>query len=185
MVRNAATWGAPVPFGLGAVRTGGRIGGAGWSAMGKATGLGVKPEFTIRAAIVTRVRGIGRAATLVLIPRVAIVASRGRFILRRRGSREAAGLLVGPVPLFSERRRAALARRRTGVGRGRVLGSTTALAVIPKFVGLAHRVGSHHRRSDECKKSKGGDNAGKAKHGKRMEGERERLVTGAIQRGKK
>jgi len=170
MVRNAATWGAPVPSRLRAVRTGGRLGGAGWSAMGKAAGFGVKPEFVIRAVIATRVRRIGRAATLVLIPRMAIVASRGRFVLRRRGSREAAGLLVGPVPIFSVRRRAALAGRRAGVGRGRVLGNTTALVVIPKFVGLAHRVGSHHRRSDECEKSKGGEKARKAKHGKKNGG---------------
>lgn len=60
--------------------------------------------------------------------------------------------------------------RRTGVGRGRFLGNTTTLAVIPKFVRVAHKVGSHHRRSEECKKSKGGDKARKAKHGKKNGG---------------
>lgn len=137
--------------------------------MGKAAGLGVIPEFVIRA-VVPRVRGMGRAATLILTPRVAFLASRGRFVLRRRGSREAAGLIVGPVPIFSVRRRAALPGRRARVGLGWVLGDTTALVVIPKFVGLAHRVASHHRRSDEGEKSKGGEKARKGRHGKKNGG---------------
>jgi len=46
MIRNAATRGVtPVPSRLRAARTGGRVGGAGWSAMGKAAGLGVIPRY--------------------------------------------------------------------------------------------------------------------------------------------
>jgi len=125
MVRNAATCGAtPVPSRWRAARTGGRIGVAGWSAMGKAAGLGVipryatafnafewnqrrtlLPELVIRAVVRARVRGIGRAATLVLIPGVALLAIRGRFVLWRRGSREAAGLICQKKKCESQRSR--------------------------------------------------------------------------------
>ena len=51
------------------------------------------PEFIIGAIVPAGVRRRGRAATLVFVPRLAILASRGRVILRRRGGREAAGLV--------------------------------------------------------------------------------------------
>lgn len=145
MIRNAATLGGtPVPSRWRAARTGGRAGGAGWSTMGKAACRRVIPEFIIGTIVPAGVRRRGRAATLVFVPRLAILAS--RVVLRRRGGREAAGLVIRPVP--SVRRRATLPGRRAGVGAGRVLGNTAALVVIPKFVGLAHRAASHDRRRD-------------------------------------
>ena len=168
------------------------------------------PELVIRAVVRARVRGIGRAATLVLIPGVALLAIRGRIVLWRRGSREAAGLIcqkksVNPSEVGFHLRGRTYRRtstnfqcmtkgsssrtyprstmsirwryqhtsshsRRAGVGLGWVLGDTTALVVIPKFVGLAHRVASHHRWSDKGEKSKGCEKARKARHSKKNGG---------------
>jgi hypothetical protein len=49
------------------------------------------PEFIIGTIVPAGVRRRGRAATLVFVPRLAILAS--RVVLRRRGGREAAGLV--------------------------------------------------------------------------------------------
>ena len=208
MIRNAATLrGTPVPRWR-AARTGGGAGGAGWSTMGKAACRGVipkyvtafnafdewnqkkralLPELIIGAIIPAGVRRRGRAATLVFVPCMAILAS--RVVLRRRGGREAAGLVcpkkkkvnLGEVGFhlrgrtyhrtstnFQCETKGSSSRtyprsgrstrwrpqhtssysRRAGVGAGRALGDTAALVVIPKFVGLAHRVTSHDRRRD-------------------------------------
>jgi hypothetical protein len=113
MIRQAATQVvAPVPPKLWAIRTGGRSGRIGRSTVRKAGGLWMipryattletfewnqrvpLPELIIRAVIragVARGRRRGRAATLVLVPLVAILAS--RIARGRGGRREAAGLV--------------------------------------------------------------------------------------------
>ena len=114
MIRQAATQEVtPVPFRLWAIRPGGGLGRIGRSTVRKAAGLWLIPryattletfewdqkvpfpEFIIRAVIrtgVARGRRRRRAATLVLVPLVAILAGWFR-IARRRGRREAAGLV--------------------------------------------------------------------------------------------
>jgi hypothetical protein len=113
---------------------------------------------------VARRAGFGtRAATVIVVPLVALLAGR-RSLDRRGGVREATGLVIVPVPLV--RRRAALAGRRAWGFAGGSFRNAAALSVVvvPEFVRLTVRTASGHEWEDRGEKSKRDEKASDESH---------------------